>query len=224
MNYNKHIIGEIYGIDKLIELYRDDKNRKMAKTVCTLCGKIKNRREEMLNHPEKLSCICKTIKHGDNRTKLYSVYHNIKYRCYNENMHEYHNYGGKGIKMCDEWLGENGYINFKKWALENGYKEGLTIDRIDSGKDYCPNNCQWISRRENTTKSNKIIQHRFADNGRYYGIDKSGVYYEFDNASKFARDHDLNDKKLRYSANKNKEYNSWTFGFVKDLSKKEEEQ
>lgn len=75
-------------------------------------------------------------------SKLYSIYFNIKYRCYNSNHHEFHNYGGKGIKVCDDWLGENGYINFYIWSILNGYKEGLTIDRINENGNYCPDNCQ----------------------------------------------------------------------------------
>lgn len=223
LGISKHEIGEIYGINKLIDLYRGNNNRKMATVTCMLCGKIKNIYEEYLDYPKYTSCACQLTKHGDYKTKLYGVYHNMKYRCYNKNMKEFHNYGGKGIRMCDEWLGENGYSNFKKWAFENGYKEGLTIDRIDSNGNYCPDNCQWISKGENTAKSNAIIQHRFANNGRYYAIDKNEKYYEFDNASKFAREHNLNACMVRKSANNNKQYMAWTFGFVKDLKDKDEE-
>lgn len=152
------------------------------------------------------------------KSKLYSVYFNIKYRCYNPNHHEFHNYGGKGIVMCDEWLGEDGYINFYNWAISNGYKQGLTIDRIDSNKNYEPNNCQWITRSENTIKSNKICQHRKANKGRYYGIDTNDNYYEFDNASQFGRLHNLNSKCIRKVANKAMNtYKGWKFGFVSEL-------
>lgn len=75
-------------------------------------------------------------------SKLYSIYFNIKYRCYNSNHHEFYNYSGKSIKVCDDWLGENGYINFYIWSILNGYKEGLTIDRINENGNYCPDNCQ----------------------------------------------------------------------------------
>lgn len=219
---NKYKIGEIYGTNKLIDLYLGKNNRRMATVVCVKCGKTKQVREYQLN--ENLSCRCQIIKHGDSRKhKLYSVYFNMKYRCYNENANEYHNYGGKGIRLCEEWLGEDGYTNFKNWSLQNGYKEGLTIDRIDSNGNYCPDNCQWISKGENTAKSNAIIQHRFANNGRYYAIDKNEKYYEFDNASKFAREHNLNACMVRKSANNNKQYMAWTFGFVKDLKDKDEE-
>ena len=61
-------------------------------------------------------------------TKIYSIYYNMKDRCLNPNCHAYHNYGGRGIKICDEWLGDNGFINFYNWAMSHGYIEGLSID------------------------------------------------------------------------------------------------
>lgn len=160
----------------------------------------------------------KSIKHGMYKTKIYSVYANIKYRCYNSNHHEFHNYGGKGVVMCDEWLGENGFINFYEWASNNGYKEGLTIDRLDSNGNYEPDNCQWITRSENTIKANKTCQHRKANKGTYYGISPDNVYYEFDNASQFGREHELNSKMIRKVVNNGcKTYKQWRFGFVNEI-------
>lgn len=73
----------------------------------------------------------------------------MKQRCYNEKDKGYKNYGGRGIKICDEWLNkENGFINFYNWAINNGYKEGLSIDRINNDGNYEPNNCRWATTRE----------------------------------------------------------------------------
>jgi len=72
----------------------------------------------------------------------------MKQRCYNQNHPHYKWYGGKGITICDEWMGGNGFQNFVEWSLSNGYNEDLTvdrIDRIDSGSNYCPDNCQWLT-------------------------------------------------------------------------------
>lgn len=212
-------IGDIHGCRKLIDVFYDEVNkRKMASTECIHCESIKNMRLSDFISNVAVSCKCRAVKHGMNRTKIYSVYANIKYRCYNSNHHEFHNYGGKGIIVCDEWLGENGFANFYEWALNNGYEAGLTIDRLNSDGNYEPNNCQWITRSENTAKSNKICQHRKANKGTYYGIDSDGNYYEFDNASQFAREHALNPNMVRLVANGNsKEYNGWRFGFVNEV-------
>lgn len=158
-------------------------------------------------------------RHGLSSTKIYSIYHNMKDRCYNSNHHEFYNYGGKGIRVCDEWLGEDGFIVFYNWANNNGYVEGLSIDRIDSDGNYEPNNCQWITRGENTAKSNKICQHRHADKGIYYGISPDGTRYEFENANSFAKEHFLNANNVRQVANGQKHtHKGWTFGFVSELS------
>lgn len=82
---------------------------------------------------------------------LYRLWYLIKTRCYNSSPHNFPYYQGKGIKVCDEWL--NNVMNFYNWAISNGWKKGLSIDRIDSSKDYCPENCRFISLSENSKKS-----------------------------------------------------------------------
>lgn len=95
------------------------------------------------------------FKHGDRANGKYPLYYRIwvgmKSRCHNKNHSDYKYYGKRGISVCNEW---HSYKNFKTWALTNGYKGGLTIDRIDNDGNYEPNNCQWISKSDNTKKSN----------------------------------------------------------------------
>lgn len=89
-------------------------------------------------------------KHGMDGTKLYRVWSRMKERCNNKNNKSYKNYGGRGIKFCDEW---NDFIPFMEWAFDNGYKEGLSLDRINVNGNYCPSNCRWITMFEQ--QSNK---------------------------------------------------------------------
>lgn len=125
------------------------------KTSTTTCGKC-----------EKSRVGTKSYKHGMSETRLYQCYKLMKNRCYNSHNKRFYLYGGRGIKVCEDWLGENGSINFIKWSLVNGYQDNLTLDRIDSDKDYCPENCRWATRKE---QSNNIRTNRhFEYNGEMY--------------------------------------------------------
>lgn len=91
------------------------------------------------------------VTHDMSHTRIYSVWRGMRRRCNNPNAPKYRFYGGLGIKVCEDWNKPyGGFENFYKWAMENGYRDDLTIDRIDSLKDYCPQNCRWISFEENT--------------------------------------------------------------------------
>lgn len=84
--------------------------------------------------------------------RLYSIWCNMKSRCYNLNSHKYPIYGRRGIKICQTW--KDNYILFKRWALENGYNDKLSIDRIDNNGDYCPENCRWATPHQQCTNQN----------------------------------------------------------------------
>lgn len=95
--------------------------------------------------------------HRQSKTRLYRCWQHMKHRCYREDDENYSYYGGRGIIMCDEW--KDSYENFSKWAIDNGYKENLTIDRIDCDGNYEPNNCRWITQKEQTrnTRRNTFV-------------------------------------------------------------------
>ena len=81
------------------------------------------------------------------RHPLSVVLQGMRARCQDKNAHNYRWYGGRGIKVCDEW--NSSFRTFEDWALANGYKKGLTIDRINNDGDYEPSNCRWITNSEN---------------------------------------------------------------------------
>lgn len=98
-----------------------------------------------------------TTKHGHSREKLFHIWISILHRCYNPHSTSYKNYGERGIKVCDEW---HDYETFKKWALDNGYTQGLSIDRIDVNGNYCPENCKYSTQKEqaNNKRNNHLIE------------------------------------------------------------------
>lgn len=113
-------------------------------------------------------------KHGQSHTKLFYVWNSMKSRCENQKNKSYKDYGAKGISVCEEW---HDSANFFEWALRNGYKEGLEIDRIDVNGNYEPSNCRWINRLENANNktNNKYISHNgetktLAEWSRFYDV------------------------------------------------------
>jgi hypothetical protein len=105
-------------------------------------------------HREQISKLNK--KHGLHKTRIHSIWWNMLSRCKNKNVKAYKDYGGRGITVCDEWA--NDFVNFYNWAMENGYNDNLTIERIDVNKGYNPDNCKFISPEEQAhNKRNSVM-------------------------------------------------------------------
>lgn len=100
-------------------------------------------------------CVRKT--HGKTNTKLFGVWQSMKQRCCDKNKDGYKHYGGRGVQVCNEW--QTDFMSFYMWAHENGYKENLTLDRIDNNGNYEPSNCRWVGVdvQANNKRSNRYI-------------------------------------------------------------------
>lgn len=128
------------------------------------CGNIKRIRASVLKNGSTKSCGCykrevtvaRTRTHGLTRSRIRKTWCSMIRRCENSTDKSYRNYGGRGIRVCDEW---HDLETFVAWAYENGYSDDLTIDRIDSSGDYCPENCRWVDRKtqNNNTRRNHLI-------------------------------------------------------------------
>ena len=119
---------------------------------CKFCGfQIKCKLRDL-----KKAKICRHITNGIKDKRINGVFNGMVYRCYNTKDKSFKRYGEKGIRICQEWI--NNPKNFEEWSLCNGYDSNLTIDRIDCGGDYCPDNCRWVTLQDNARyKSTTII-------------------------------------------------------------------
>lgn len=162
-----NIAGQRFGRLTVIERVASTKAQAQWRCVCD-CGKETVVCSQDLRNGHTKSCGCYGLEvsvshtpsfstHKESRSRLYRVWIGMKGRCNNCKNKAYSYYGGRGIKVCQDW--NESYVLFRDWALANGYQENLTIDRIDVNGNYCPENCRWVSMKVqmNNTRANRRI-------------------------------------------------------------------
>lgn len=171
----KDISGQKFG--RLTALHRIHNTKGRTKWLCVCdCGNIKEVLQGHLSSGHTNSCGCSHIEHGKCDTRLYYIYDNIKQRCSNANHPDYPNYGARGIKICDERLHD--FQAFYEWAMSNGYKDNLTIDRINNNGNYEPNNCRWVDRKQQAR--NRRSNRNFTINGETHCLSEWCEIYNVD--------------------------------------------
>ena len=160
----KDLTGQKFGRLTVIERSGNSNCRKTMWLCKCDCGNELTVVGENITNGRTKSCGClrKERAHGKSDTRLHRIWTGMKTRCYNPNHHEAHNYSGRGIAVCDEW--KNSFTAFYAWAVKNGYADNLTLDRIDNDKGYSPDNCRWVTLREQN--SNRRNNHLITHNGK----------------------------------------------------------
>lgn len=155
------ILNDLTGqrFNKLLVIGRAENSKNgTSRWICKCdCGKTTIVTCTKLTRGNTKSCGCwRKRRNGESRTRLYNIWNNMHKRCENPNHGHYTRYGGRGICICEDW---RHYENFKEWALSSGYKDNLSIDRINVNGNYEPNNCRWVTQKEqmNNIATNKMI-------------------------------------------------------------------
>jgi len=151
------LVGQVF--NRLTVLEEDLPQKRPRKWICKCsCGIVKSIDQQALRNGSTQSCGCLNREivtiHGDSKTRLFGIWQHMNQRCNNPKSHAYSEYGGRGITVCKEWAD---YSTFKKWSIENGYTDELSIDRIDNDMGYYPENCRWATKstQQRNTRSHK---------------------------------------------------------------------
>ena len=198
-------VGETHGIYTLVDVL-DEKNKYgqyIYKGVCNICGYVKFSHYGDFSGSKSIVTVCKHVDASGRYTnptswgnkRIRHIFQGMKNRCYRQNDKDYKHYGGKGICICDEWLDDPSL--FEEWAVNNGYQDDLTIDRIDEDQGYCQDNCRWVTISDNAkyNSTTSMIEvngevHSGHDWARILGLGQNRIntyvrQYGLDNTKKF---------------------------------------
>ena len=197
----KDLTGQRFG--RLVVIGIDPDSVRKTYWYCRCdCGNTKKVRSDSLQSGRIRSCGClkkeqdkenlindsirKSSAYGEKvgTTRLYHIWSAMKGRCKNPHDARYHRYGGRGISVCEEWSEDFG--SFRKWALENGYDDSLTIDRIDNDGCYEPSNCRWVTQKQQSNNRSTNIKITIGNSTRtlkewctIFDVDASVVYQRY---------------------------------------------
>lgn len=181
---NVDLTNQRYGRLTIIKYAYSKNDRKYWHCKCD-CGneKVISSHDIRLGRTKSCGCLKKENSanmlrtHGATDTRLYHIWCSMKQRCLKPTSNKHKkNYFDRGICICDEWTV---FENFQKWALENGYQDNLTIDRIDNNGNYCPENCRWVDYKTqaNNKSSNRLITYNGETKTVAQWADKIGMKY-----------------------------------------------
>ena len=152
--------GKKYNRLTVISFHHKENKREYYLCKCDCCKeKIVNKTELVRGNVKSCGCLrkenCANRSHNLSNSRIYRTWTNMKARCYNKKDERYRLYGGRGIHICDEW--KNSFLSFYNWAISNGYKDNLQIDRINNDGNYEPSNCRWADRKTQCRNKQKNI-------------------------------------------------------------------
>lgn len=194
-SFKKDLTGQRFGRLTVLEFVPNDKRGSYWKCKCD-CGKTGIYQGSSLLSKNTQSCGClklvtaKTIqnqyikKHGKRKTRLYNIWAKMRYRCYSQKDLAYNDYGERGIIVCDEW--KDNFQAFYDWAMLNGYRDDLSIDRVDNDGNYTPQNCRWtdMKTQSRNRRSNTIVEYKgkamcLTDAAKAAGISVNTIYRRY---------------------------------------------
>lgn len=157
--YLNSLIGKKFNMLSIISYKKKGKNNCNYFICLCDCGKTTEIRANHLFNDNQISCGCIRTKYKDSKIgyTIYDTWNRMMHRCYDIKHHKYPRYGARGIIVCDEW--KNDYYSFYNWSINNGFKLGLSIDRINNDGNYEPSNCRWATRKQqmNNTSRNRYL-------------------------------------------------------------------
>lgn len=165
------LTGKRYGKLNVLQRVENGKDGR-SKWLCQCdCGNTSVVIGKNLKTGMSTSCGCnhlnkQFITHNKSNTRLYSIWSNMKSRCLNSKNSAYHNYGLRGINICDEWIVD--FESFYQWSIQNGYSNNLTLDRKNNDLGYNPANCRWTDYK--TQANNTRTNHKVTIDGKVYTL------------------------------------------------------